>query len=220
MARRCEGLAIAPCPQPQSPPALLKLTRPPPAQLDLRTNTVFEIVGHPDGSTLNAQGLSRIFDLDYKAALTLKNVTLVNGRAADGGAIRGRSRFPPGIEVTGPEAMAHSEPARLAIMGGAIRDCEATNDGGAIALIGESGSMMGAGAVEVPPPPPGALVQRHGRVWLTFWHDAKGLRHACTAHPFAQHDDAPRFPSQESTPSFSTSRSADAGQGTKGAPSW
>ena len=81
-------------------------------------------------------------------------MTLVNGRAADGGAIRGRSRFPAGIELTGPEAMAHSEATRLAIMGGAIRDCEATNDGGAIALIGESGSMMGAGAVEVPPPSP------------------------------------------------------------------
>ena len=155
MARRCEGLAIAPCPQPQSPPALLKLTRPPPAQLDLRTNTVFEIVGHPDGSTLNAQGLSRIFDLDYKAALTLKNVTLVNGRAADGGAIRGRSRYPTGIELTGTEAIPHGEAARLAIMGGAIRDCEATNDGGAIALIGEA-TMFGAAAVEVPPrPPPG-----------------------------------------------------------------
>ena len=81
-------------------------------------------------------------------------MTLVNGRAADGGAIRGRSRFPPGIEVTGSEAMAHSEPARLAVMGGAIRDCEATNDGGAIALIGES-TMFGAGAVEVPPSPRG-----------------------------------------------------------------
>ena len=84
-------------------------------------------------------------------------MTLVNGRAADGGAIRGRSRNPPGLELTGTEAMAHVEAARLAIMGGAIRDCEATNDGGAIALMGESGSMLGAGAVEVPPLPPGAL---------------------------------------------------------------
>ena len=144
-------------------------------------------------------------------------MTLVNGRAADGGAIRGRSRFPAGIELTGPEAMAHSEAARLAIMGGAIRDCEATNDGGAIALIGESGSMLGAGAVEVPSPSPRGFGSGHGRVWLTF---GMMLRHACTAHPFAQHDDAPRFLSQESTASFATSRSADAGRGTKGAPSW
>ena len=83
-------------------------------------------------------------------------MTLVNGRAADGGAIRGRSRNPPGIELTGTEAMPHAEVARLAVMGGEIRDCEATNDGGAIALIGEA-TMFGAAAVEVPPRPPQGL---------------------------------------------------------------
>ena len=143
-------------------------------------------------------------------------MTLVNGRAADGGAIRGRSRFPPDLELTGTEAMPQAEVARLAIMGGAIRDCEATNDGGAVALIGESGTMFGAAAVEVPPRPQGALVLRHGRVRLTF---GMMLWHACTAHPFAQHDDAPRFPTQEPTASFATWRSAVAGRGIKGAPS-
>ena len=142
-------------------------------------------------------------------------MTLVNGRAADGGAIRGRSRIPADIEFTGAEAMPHGEAARLAIMGGAIRDCEATNDGGAIALIGES-TMFGAGAVEVPPVPPKALAPRHGRVWLTF---GMKLRHTCAAHPSAQHDDAPRFATQESTASFATSRSAVAGRGIKGVPS-
>ena len=142
-------------------------------------------------------------------------MTLVNGHAADGGAIRGRSRIPAGIEFTGPETMPQAEAARLAIMGGAIRDCEATNDGGAIALIGES-TMFGAGAVEIPPVPPRALAPRHGRVWLTF---GMKLWHTCTAHPFAQHDDAPRFPTQEPTASFATWRSAVAGRGIKGAPS-
>jgi hypothetical protein len=139
-------------------------------------------------------------------------VTLVNGRAADGGAIRGRSRFPAGIEFTGPEALPHGEAARLAIVGGAIRDCEATNDGGAIALIGEA-TMFGAGAVEAPRPPQGLWFRDRAAFCGML------LRHACTAHPFAQHDDAPRFLTQESTASFSTSRSAVAGRRTKGAPS-
>ena len=90
-------------------------------------------------------------------------MTLVNGRAADGGAIRGRSRNPPGLELTGTEAIPHVEAARLAIMGGAIRDCEATNDGGAIALIGEATCLA---LPEGSPRPSGALaIPRHGRVW-------------------------------------------------------
>ena len=124
----------------------------------MNSSTIFEIIGHPGGSTLDAQGLSRIFDLDYKAALTLKNVTLINGRATgDGGAIRLRSRFPAGVMLAA-ETMPQVEAARLAIMGGTIRDCEATNDGGAIALLAET-TMFGGAAVETPPPhthtPPG-----------------------------------------------------------------
>ena len=114
----------------------------------MRTNTNYEIVGHPGGSTIDAQGLdaatdSRIFYLDYKAALTLKNVTLINGRATDGGAIRLRSRFPP--DAVGAEAIPAAEAARLTIFGGAIRDCEATNDGGAVAVLAEA-AMFGSAA--------------------------------------------------------------------------
>jgi len=111
------------------------------SQLDLRSLTNYEIVGHPDGSTLDAQGLSRIFDMAYKSALTLKNVTLINGRAVDGGAIRLLSRFPAGVELT-MSTMMQVEASRLTIRGGAIRDCEATNDGGAVAAISES-AMFG-----------------------------------------------------------------------------
>ena len=129
------GLACTPARDPHRG-CRLAHTPPSPAQVDLRTNTVYEIIGHPGGSTLDAQGLSRIFDLDYKAALTLKNVTLINGRADDGGAIRLRSRLLPGAPVE--MAIITVEAARLAIRGGAIRDCEATNDGGAIAAIAEA----------------------------------------------------------------------------------
>ena len=114
----------------------------------MRTDTNFDIVGHPGGSTLDAQGSSRIFDLNYKAVLTLKNVTLINGRATagptgpDGGAIRLRSRFPEGTEVS--MNFNQAEAARLTILGGAIRDCEATNDGGAVAAIASSTIMGGA----------------------------------------------------------------------------
>ena len=118
---------------------------PPPAQLDVRTNTNFEIIGHVGGSTLDAQGSSRIFDLDYRGALTLINVTLINGFAdTDGGAIRLRTRYPVGQEVNG-EALPTPEAARLTMQGGAIRDCEATNDGGAVAVISEA-SMFGGAA--------------------------------------------------------------------------
>ena len=106
-------------------------------------------------------------------------MTLVNGRAADGGAIRGRSRNPAGLELTGTEAIPHVEATRLAIMGGAIRDCEATNDGGAIALIGEA-TMFGAAAVEVPPlSPPGLWLYSATRPRLAHvWHDAPA--HTCS----------------------------------------
>ena len=144
-----------PSPQLATRPEVLgpdKANTPPSAQLDVNSSTNFEIIGHPGGSTLDAQGLSRIFDLDYKAALTLKNVTLINGRAADGGAIRLRSRFPAGVELAA-DTIPQVEAARLAIMGGTIRDCEATNDGGAIALLAET-TIFGGAAVETPPPRP------------------------------------------------------------------
>ena len=137
------GLACTPARDPHRG-CRLAHTPPSPAQVDLRTNTVYEIIGHPGGSTLDAQGLSRIFDLDYKAALTLKNVTLINGRADHGGAIRLRSRLLAGTEGM-PISVATAEAARLTIRGGAIRDCEATNDGGAVAVISEA-SMFGGAA--------------------------------------------------------------------------
>ena len=98
----------------------------------MRTNTVYEIIGHPGGSTLDAQGQSRVIDMDYLSQLSLKNVTLINGRADDGGAIRMRSRMPVDVELT-IETMTMAEATRLTFRGGAIRNCEATNDGGAIA---------------------------------------------------------------------------------------
>tara|TARA_B100000795_G_scaffold145759_1_gene109198 strand:- start:102 stop:581 length:480 start_codon:yes stop_codon:yes gene_type:complete len=98
----------------------------------VRTNTVYEIIGHPGGSTLDAQGQSRVIDMDYLSQLSLKNVTLINGRADDGGAIRMRSRMPVDVELT-IETMTMAEATRLTFRGGAIRNCEATNDGGAIA---------------------------------------------------------------------------------------
>ena len=122
----------------------------------MRTNTVYEIVGHPGGSTLDAQGGSRIFDLNYKGALTLKNVTLINGRATgDGGAIRLRSRMPPGLGMSAIN-MNHAQAARLTIRGGAIRDCEATNDGGAVAAIADS-TMMSSAASRAPASRPARL---------------------------------------------------------------
>ena len=140
MGRRCEGVSCLFSPRVRADPP----PPPSPAQLDLRSLTNFEIVGHPDGSTLDAQGLSRIFDMAYKSALTLKNVTLINGRAVDGGAIRARSRFPAGVAMS-IATMMMVEASRLEIRGGAIRDCEATNDGGAVAAIGES-AMFGDGS--------------------------------------------------------------------------
>ena len=127
-----------------SPPTYLVRSYPPAclSQLEVRTQTNYEIIGDSGGSTLDAQSLSRIFDLDYKAALTLKNVTLINGRADDGGAIRLRSRMQPGAAATA-EAIIGAEASRLAIRGGAIRDCKATNDGGAIAAIAEA-TMFGS----------------------------------------------------------------------------
>ena len=122
----------------------------------MNSSTIFEIIGHPGGSTLDAQGLSRIFDLDYKAALTLKNVTLINGRATgDGGAIRKRSRMPPGLGMSALN-MNHVQAARLTILGGAIRDCEATNDGGAVAAIADS-AMMSSAASRAPASRPARL---------------------------------------------------------------
>ena len=126
---------------------LTPLTPLSPAQLEVRTNTNIEIVGHPGGSTLDAQTLSRIFNLDWRAALTLKNVTLINGRAADGGAIKLRSRTLPGASSS--EDLPAGHYARLAILGGAIRNCEATINGGAIAAVAESalfGSAVGRGS--------------------------------------------------------------------------
>jgi hypothetical protein len=117
------------------------------AQLEVRTNTNIEIVGHPGGSTLDAQMFSRIFNLDWRAALTLKNVTLINGRAADGGAIKLRSRTLPGASSS--EDLPAGHYSRLAILGGAIRDCEATINGGAISAVAESalfGSAVGRGS--------------------------------------------------------------------------
>jgi hypothetical protein len=144
-------LARTTCPhQPATSPP------PSPAQLVVRTNTNFEIIGHPGGSTLDAQSISRVFDVDYKGALTLKNVTLINGLADDGGAIRLRSRFRTDVPEDGWYIAA--EAARLAIFGGAIfggaiRDCEATNDGGAVAALAEAamfGSAAGIGPRVVP----------------------------------------------------------------------
>ena len=117
----------------------------------MRTNTNFEIIGHPGGSTLDAQNISRVFDVDYRGALTLKNVTLINGLADDGGAIRLRSRY--NTDVPLEASVPAAEAARLAIFGGAIRDCEATNDGGAVAALAETamfGSAAGIGPLVVP----------------------------------------------------------------------
>ena len=128
----------------------------------MRTNTNFDIVGHPGGSTLDAQGSSRIFDLNYKAALTLKNVTLINGRATagptgpDGGAIRLLSRFPPGEQVA--MNFNAAEASRLTVLGGAIRNCEATNDGGAVAAIAASTMMGGAASKAQASRLPGSLL--------------------------------------------------------------
>ena len=110
------------------------LTHPSPAQLDMRTNTVYEIIGHSGGSMLDAQGLSRVIDMNYNSQLTLNNVTLINGRADDGGAIRTHSRIPP-LDLDSMSMMTHAEETRLTFRGGAIRNCEATNDGGAIATL-------------------------------------------------------------------------------------
>ena len=137
------GRALQPGPSPQT--WSTALIPPFPAQIDLHTNTNYKIVGHPGGSTLDAQGLSRVLDLDYKATLMLKDVTLINGRADDGGAMRVRSRMKPGTEDAGWMAMITAQAARLEMRGGAIRNCEATNDGGAIATI--TATTMFGGAV-------------------------------------------------------------------------
>ena len=79
--------------------------------------------------------------MDYRSALALKNVTLINGRADDGGAIRTRSRMPPGQSAM---AMGAAEAARLEIRGGAIRNCEATNNGGALGTLTEATMFGGA----------------------------------------------------------------------------
>ena len=172
-------------------------------QLDLRTNTNFDIVGHPGGSTLDAQGSSRIFDLNYKAALTLKNVTLINGRATagptgpDGGAIRLLSRFPASVEVS--MNFNAAEAARLTILGGAIRDCEATHDGGAVAAIAAS-TMMG-----------GAASRAHRR------HGLPGCPDCSYCAP--KNMRVSRFPPpQVSTPTWLVLRSAAAGRATGAAP--
>ena len=148
MARRCD----ATCPHHLPAPAPHPVRSPPsPAQLVVRTNTNFEIIGHPGGSTLDAQNISRVFDVDYRGALTLKNVTLINGLADDGGAIRLRSRF--NADVPLEASVPAAEVARLVIFGGAIRDCEATNDGGAVAALAEAalfGSAAGIGPLVVP----------------------------------------------------------------------
>ena len=104
---------------------------------------MYHIIGHSGGSTLDAQGLSRVIDMNYWSQLSLKNVTLINGRADNGGAIRLRSRFPP--DISGGAAIPAAEAARLTIFGGAIRDCEATNDGGAVAVLAEA-AMFGSAA--------------------------------------------------------------------------
>ena len=95
---------------------------------------MYHIIGHPGGSTLDAQGLSRVIDMDYWSQLSLQNVTLINGRADNGGAIRLRSRMPDGVEVNF-DTVIQAEATRLTFRGGAIRNCEATNDGGAIATV-------------------------------------------------------------------------------------
>ena len=107
---------------------------------------MYHIVGHPGGSTLDAQGLSRVIDMDYWSQLSLQNVTLINGRADNGGAIRLRSRMPVGIEVNS-DTMIQAEATRLTFRGGAIRNCEATNDGGAIATLVTQTIFGGAAGV-------------------------------------------------------------------------
>ena len=102
------------------------------AQLELREKTVTEIVGHPSGSTIDAQSLSRIFDQAPDAQLTLKNVILINGRADYGGAIRIDMSFPAGMTIS-PMTAHHLKASRLTMKDSAIRNCQATIDGGAIA---------------------------------------------------------------------------------------
>lgn len=115
----------------------------------MRSFTVFEIHGHPDGSsTLDAQGMSRIFDMDYKSGLTLKKVTLINGLADNGGAIRMRSRAATGMSQVATDIHLN-EATRLTIRGGAIRDCEATGDGGAIAHLSNDIMFGGAAGEDV-----------------------------------------------------------------------
>ena len=107
---------------------------------------MYHIIGHSGGSTLDAQGLSRVIDMDYLSQLSLQNVTLINGRADNGGAIRLRSRMPVGLVVTS-ETMTMAEATRLTFRGGAIRNCEATNDGGAIATLVTQTIFGGAAGV-------------------------------------------------------------------------
>ena len=109
----------------------------------MRTNTNFLIIGHSGGSMIDAHNKSRVFDLDYRGALTLKNVTLINGLADDGGGIRLRSRYR--TDVPASASIPAGEAARLTMFGGAIRDCEATNHGGAVAMIAEA-ALFGSAA--------------------------------------------------------------------------
>ena len=128
---------------------------------------MYHIIGHSGGSTLDAQGLSRVIDMDYWSQLSLKNVTLINGRADNGGAIRLRSRMPVGlldVEITRPlsETMAMAEATRLTFRGGAIRNCEATNDGGAIATLVTQTVFGGAAGVNRRVVACSASAQPHG----------------------------------------------------------
>ena len=102
------------------------------AQLNISAQQVIEIHGHSTGSTLDAQALSRVFDVAPDAQLTLQGVTLVNGRADNGGCLRVSTTFPGGASVTGM-TMHHTLAGRVTMRNGAMRGCQATNNGGGIA---------------------------------------------------------------------------------------
>ena len=99
------------------------------AHLDILTRRNVKIIGHPDGSILDAQGLSRHFDVGYGAKLILIGVTLINGYSDYGGAIRVPIGYiPAGVRLTSR----NMEIARLQLEKCEIRNCTATADGGAL----------------------------------------------------------------------------------------
>ena len=66
------------------------------SELTIREKTSVFIIGHPSGSTLDAQTSSRIFNVEAHGQLQVENVNLINGRADYGGAVKALSALPAG----------------------------------------------------------------------------------------------------------------------------